>query len=471
MTMPPITVNWSLLQNSLFVACISTFLSLVLGQMMAMWISCSASAMRRCLLIVTVVVLVLPPFLIVNSWIDLFGRTGSLHLWLPFELYSLAGTVALLALMHWPITTLLVYSSWRQLDPELSEIDPELTGLPFFKHLLLPGSQVAWAQSAALIFVLAMNQFSIPAILQVKVYPAELWVQFNTTFNYVEALKLSWPMLVFPLLLITLLARKPISWPQGLREWDHKNFRRLIGSLRWVATGVSVGLIALALALPLGQLVLSSGTWEHLSTAFAAGQSAFWHSLILASGSALLVLSLGWVTSKSRWGALGWPFFFLPGVLIGILLIFLLNRNATRGVYSGVTVLFIGLALRYFAPAWYGARLIRRGMDRDLVDAGRLGGASGWQRWTLVDWPLVRPQMLALAYVIYLLCLWDVETINLIVPAGGETLALRIFNLLHYGHNEQVNALCLLLLLIAVIPLILGMTAGFVAARLRKEAV
>jgi iron(III) transport system permease protein len=243
-----------------------------------------------------------------------------------------------------------------------------------------------------------------------------------------------------------------------------------MGRIRWVATGVSVGLVALSLVLPLGQLVLSPGPWEHLPTAFAAGRSAFWHSLILASVSAVLVLSLGWISSKSRWGALGWPFFFLPGVLIGIGLIFLLNRNATHWVYSGVTVLFIGLTLRYFAPAWYGARLIRRGMDRDLVDAGRLGGATGWQRWRLVEWPLVRPQMLALAYVIYLLCLWDVETVNLIVPAGSETLSLRIFNLLHYGHNEQVNALCLLLLLVAVIPLVLGMAVNLATARLRKGA-
>jgi len=39
------------------------------------------------------------------------------------------------------------------------------------------------------------------------------------------------------------------------------------------------------------------------------------------------------------------------------------------------------------------------------------------------------------------------------VPPGGETLALRVFNLLHYGHHAQVNALCLILLLLAVLPL------------------
>ena len=41
----------------------------------------------------------------------------------------------------------------------------------------------------------------------------------------------------------------------------------------------------------------------------------------------------------------------------------------------------------------------------------------------------------------------------LIYPPGGETLALRIFNLLHYGHNAQVNAMCVTLLALAVAPL------------------
>ena len=40
----------------------------------------------------------------------------------------------------------------------------------------------------------------------------------------------------------------------------------------------------------------------------------------------------------------------------------------------------------------------------------------------------------------------------LLYPPGGETLALRIFNLLHYGHNAQVNAMCLVLLALAAAP-------------------
>jgi sugar lactone lactonase YvrE len=75
-----------------------------------------------------------------------------------------------------------------------------------------------------------------------------------------------------------------------------------------------------------------------------------------------------------------------------------------------------------------------------------------------VHWPQIAPQITAAWYIVYLLCIWDVESMILVVPPGGETLALRIFNLLHYGHNAQVNALCVALLAVAVAPLFLWKT-------------
>ncbi|HSH15503.1 MAG TPA: hypothetical protein VLD18_05675, partial [Verrucomicrobiae bacterium] len=79
------------------------------------------------------------------------------------------------------------------------------------------------------------------------------------------------------------------------------------------------------------------------------------------------------------------------------------------------------------------------------------------------------PFAAAVWYVIYLLCLWDVETLILIVPPGGETLALRVFNLLHYGHNSQVDAICLLLLLLAVWPLFILWLGRVIFAKLTRK--
>ena len=113
----------------------------------------------------------------------------------------------------------------------------------------------------------------------------------------------------------------------------------------------------------------------------------------------------------------------------------------------------IAWSLRYLALAWNGAALALQGVDRDLSDAARLDGASGWFLLRHIQWPQISPQIAAAWYLTYLLCLWDVETLILVCPPGGETLALRIFNLLHYGHNAQVNALCLLLLGLALAPM------------------
>jgi len=49
--------------------------------------------------------------------------------------------------------------------------------------------------AAVLTFVLALNNFAVPAILQVKVFPAEVWVRFNTNLDSVAALESSWPLI------------------------------------------------------------------------------------------------------------------------------------------------------------------------------------------------------------------------------------------------------------------------------------
>src|SRR5262249_36312736 len=93
--------------------------------------------------------------------------------------------------------------------------------------------------------------------------------------------------------------------------------------------------------------------------------------------------------------------------------------------------------------------------DPRLTDFAKLNGATGWRLFRSVHWRQVAPESQAVWLITYLLCLWDVETLVLIIPPGCETLAVRIFNLLHYGHNAQVNALCVILLALAVLPMIL----------------
>ena len=139
--------------------------------------------------------------------------------------------------------------------------------------------------------------------------------------------------------------------------------------------------------------------------------------------------------------------------MLGIGLIVLFNRPWFTFLYQSAAIVVLAFVVRYLALGWNALAHALQTVDGDLSDIARLDGASRWQMLRHVQWPQIAPQAAAAWYVVFLLCLWDVESMILVVPPGGETLALRVFNLLHYGHNAQVNALCLTLLALAVAPL------------------
>ena len=62
------------------------------------------------------------------------------------------------------------------------------------RHLLWPRARTALGQAALLTFVLALNNFAVPTILQVKVFPAELWVRFSADMEMCPQhhVKLEW---------------------------------------------------------------------------------------------------------------------------------------------------------------------------------------------------------------------------------------------------------------------------------------
>ncbi|GIT78139.1 MAG: hypothetical protein Ct9H300mP32_5210 [Verrucomicrobiota bacterium] len=65
---------------------------------------------------------------------------------------------------------------------------------PLVRSLLLPMTLPAVLQSGLIVFALAFNNFAVPAILQVKVFPAQFWVQFSTSYNFELTWKYGWAM-------------------------------------------------------------------------------------------------------------------------------------------------------------------------------------------------------------------------------------------------------------------------------------
>jgi ABC-type Fe3+ transport system permease subunit/sugar lactone lactonase YvrE len=461
-------MNWLLIKNSFFVAGLTTVLAVIFGFIAALWVTGLQARSRNLLLAFALMALALPPFLVTNCWLHFLGHTGVWRGWLPFDIFSLGGSVWILTLLTWPITLLVVWSAWTQLESSQLESDSAISGWTLIRAILWPIGRPAIAQAAVLTFVLALNNFAVPAILQTKVFPDEVWIRFNTTFDTLGAIRLSWPLILVPLVMLLLFARGGFQWPRTEGVVTAKAFRRQLGrGWFWVSGAGAVAITALSIGLPLVQLSSTGRTWSELPGALAAGQSAIWNSVLLSALSATFVIGISFLiatlsarnsgrfNSFNLFNAILWLPFLVPGVLIGIFLIAVFNRPILAAFYQSAGIVILAFIIRYFALGWNTVAHSVGSVDPDLTDAAHLSGASRWQILRHVHWPQIAPQIAAAWYIAYLLCVWDVESMLLVVPPGGETLALRIFNLLHYGHNAQVNALCVALLGVAVAPLLL----------------
>ena len=477
-------MNWPLLQNSLVVAGMTTALAVGVGVIAALWLATLAARWRNVFLVLAIVALALPPFLVTNSWISLLGETGRLRGWLPFKIYSLGGTIWILALLLWPITVFAVLSAWQRLEAAQFECEPEMKGFALLRWLLLPAARGELALAVVLTFVLALNNFAVPAILQTRVLPDEMWVRFNTQFDALGALRLSVPLVIAPLLLLAWATRRSVAWPRVQGTFPAKVFHRQLGPTWRIGSGLlAILLCFLSVALPLGQIVCAQRTWAELPGAVEASTGAirnsFWFAALAATvviGAALVFCSrrrkeaetqrpgqIRLLTSAAT--IVSWLPFFIPGVLIGIALIKVFNRPVWVSFYQSVGIVLLALVIRYFALGGTAVRHALDSVDSNLTDAAKLEGASRWHLFRLVLWPQIAPPLFAAWYVVYLLCLWDVESLVIVQPPGGETLALKIFNLLHYGHAAQVNALCLTLLGLAGLPLVVWSIAKWATTK------
>jgi iron(III) transport system permease protein len=72
--------------------------------------------------------------------------------------------------------------------------------------------------------------------------------------------------------------------------------------------------------------------------------------------------------------------------------------------------------------------------------------------------PLYLPTIIASFVITFVMGFNELSATLLVVPPGQSTLAIKIYNYLHYGASDYVNALCLFVLLIAVFSsIILGL--------------
>lgn len=462
-------MNWGLFANSLALAGVATAVAVAAGSAVGLATATAGSVVRRWMQAIVIVALALPAFLVAGVWMEHVGFAGAWRVSLGGageRVLPLGISAVVLASLLWPITTLLLSGAWSGLDAALLEGEPMLRGRAVLRHVLWPRAAPALGQAALMTFLLALNNFAVPTLFQARVWPTDVWLEYSTRFDTRAALWNCWPILVLSLVVLLSIARRPVAWRAAPRPTPGELLARRLGA-PW-AGGIhaaSALVIAISVAFPLAAIFLGPQTWTELLPAIRAAGPAVGWSLLYAGSTATLVMALGIAWHAHRWPALLALSFVLPGVFVGIGLIHLFNRPGWEAFYGSAGLVILAFLIRYGFVGWAVAGRIWTASDPRLRDTARSEGAGFWGVWRHAVLPQASHALFGAWYAVFVLSLWDVETMILIVPPGGESLGMRIFNLLHYGHNAHVNALCIVLLALALAPLALASAWQFFMAR------
>ena len=458
-----------LLIRSIGIALSTAVLSVVFGAALALLLARTNIPARRCWQYLVLLPICIPPHIHAVAWIYLCGETGALNRFFAhfmgsaaplFDIYTAAWTAFILALAFHPLITLMTYSGLVSMDQRLEE-----AALLYHSPATVLGKitlPLLWPHimsGAVLVFIFAFFNYGVPSLLRVHTYPVEIFAQFSAFYNEGAATALSVPVMIVAMILLGLQR----FWMHGRRYVViatgktvpllvslHK-FKYLALCFVVILLGSAVGLPMVMLFFQISGLIVFKTIWQN------AGQEIVW-TTILAMVAATVIVLLSCLLGGSLWGKKrryrGFLDFFyhmplaIPATVLGIGLIYTWNHPATQMIYGTAAILVIAYAARFIPFSLQAILAGMRQISPNLREAALLYQASWCKRTLAIDIPLCLPALAAGWCIAFILCMGELGTTLLVIPPGMGTIALKIYTLMHYGANQMVAVLALILIMI-----------------------
>ena len=342
-------------------------------------------------------------------------------------------------------------------------------------RITVPLALPAIIGAALLIFVLAISEFGVPALLRVPVYTTEVFTAFAAFYDFSRATLLAIPLMalcaVIAAVAVRLLGAPVVSTRRGV-----SGAAALPERWRGPATIFAWAVVVVALMVPLAILVREALDARSIAAVIRGSGGAIVTSVGLSTAGATAVVAvavwLGYARSRAgvRTGqgadVLFVTAFAVPSTIIGIALIGLWNRPGWLGhLYGTNAMLLLGYLARFLPVAALVLAASARYVPTSHEEAAAVGGA-GWIRtmsWIVV--PQLRLGLTAAWVIVFVMAFGELGVSVLVAPPGESTLPIRIYTLIANTPASHVAALALLQSAVVLLPL-----AVIAAVASRREA-
>ncbi|MCH7342325.1 iron ABC transporter permease [Pelomonas sp. CA6] len=479
----------TVLLNTLVLGVCVTVLSTLLGGLLAWMVARYRFRLAPLLGILAMVALVMPDIVVAQSWMLVLGNDGFLTNWLADRsiylpsLYGWFGLILVLTVQSYPYAFVTLLPGFKSMDRSLEEASLSLGEPPsrVLWRVTLPMLLPALLASALLVFTHVINEFSIPAVLGLRV-PVMSVAIYNEFLSERGGNPLVYSSMATVLVAVALLALWLQRRVMAGRDFRMESGRSVAavparGGMRWAIQAIALGFIAFS-AVPLGSVLVSSvseaagptlsyGTFtlENFRRALDIAGPAWINSLKLATISTLLgtvfatAVAYCIVKKPSRLTALLDMLLTVPlavsGTVLGIALIASFNHGWL--VLTGTPFI---LVLAYF---WrrvpFGVRSAVGALHglRDSIEEAAISlGMRPFQTFFRVIVPVMAPAILAAATLIWVTTLSEFPATLVLYSSGWSTLVVEIFQQLDNDRAAVSSAMSVLLLVSISLPMMVA---------------
>lgn len=486
--------------NSLFLAIIVGFTTTMLGLAFALVATRSRFRYQRSLRALTVLPIITPPFVIGLALILLFGRSGSVTVFIadligvqPTRwLYGLPGIMIAQTLAYTPIAFLVLIGVVEGVSPAMEEAAQTLraNSSQTFQTVSLPLMRPGIANAFLLGFIESMADFGNPLVLggNFDVLSTEIFFAIvGAQYDQGRAAVLAIVLLCFTL--SAFYAQR--AW-LGKKSYTTVTGKGDAGMHPHLPRGLSIFVITIAVAWALFTLVVYSMivygsvvelwgvnntlTFKHYITAFSvriedsgirwsgAAWDSFWTTITIAGIAAPLTAAVGIVTAylltrKNFAGKQAFEFgtmlsFAIPGTVIGVSYILAFNVPPIEITGTGV-ILVVSFIFRNMPVGVRAGIASMTQLDQSLDEASLTLGANSWHTFRKVILPLLKPAILAALIYSFVRAMTAISAVIFLVSAEYDMATSYIIG--RVENNDYGLAIAYSTTLIFVMLTVVGM--------------
>jgi iron(III) transport system permease protein len=461
--------------------------------------------------------LFVPLYLVTGAWDAGFGIQGwhtlatNPHLATEPWLSGWRAAIWVHALAAVPWVALIVSAGLRAVEAELEE-DAATCTTParVLYHVTIPRASGAIILAALWVAIATSVEISVTDFFQVRTFAEEVYTQSALgTFNFVGPAPAEDPMplsslgLFWGLVLSTILAL--IAIVAAGRFFAYLTDAPLRSIWTWrlhrlrIPTAIALwSILFVTAAVPLGNLAYKAGglvtmtesgrvrSWSaaKLVERIVAAPSEFggeiWLSTKIGAAAATAALLIGVPLAWSMRLARRTPWLrmsaialclTLPGPLIGVALVRMLNRPSDSPL-AFLTVLYDSNFVPWLVQTMRALPMVTlilwpamSTIPQVMLDAAAVDGAGWWGRLLRIALPQRWPAAAAAWLIGFAIAVGELAATVLVIPPQQSTaISVRVFQLLHYGVDDRVAAICLVM--VAAIATLTGIAAVLLRRRM-----